>query len=92
MQAFLDLAAGRSRDGKGMASGPEMLNASLFFLCRLGRFEHKLKFLWGVTLYMVPLYSQVITVICKTLWCVTGVICFTFAGCDLIEAAWSWIW
>lgn len=92
VQAFLDPAAGCSWDRKEVASGPEMLNASLFFLCRLGRFEHKLKFLWGVTLYVVPLYSQVITVICKTLWCVTGVICFRFAGCDLIQAARSCIW
>lgn len=87
LQAFLDPPAGCSWDCKEMASGPEMLNASLFLSCRLGRFEHKLKFLWGVTLYVVPLYSQVITLICKTLWCVTGVICFTFAGCDLIQAA-----
>lgn len=92
MSAFLDPANGCFWDSKEAASGPEMLNASLSLSCRLGSFQCKLKFLWGVTLYVVPLYSQVITVICKALWCVTGAICFGFAGCDLIQAAQFCIW
>lgn len=69
-----------------------MLNASLSLSCRLGSFLCKLKFLRGVTLYVVPLYSQVITVICKAPWCVTGATCFIFAVCDLIQAAQFCIW
>ena len=91
MEAFLDPATGCSWD-REVASGPEMLNASLSLSCRLGSFQCKLKFLWGVTLYMVPLYSQVITVIYKMLWCVTRATFCGFAGCDLIQAAQSCIW